>query len=63
MVPRDSGDDNERNAWIILPCFHGDSITTVFVVLDASNLAKGPVCQIQLDHHIPWALHGTWWQP
>mmetsp|Transcript_26470 Transcript_26470/g.63020 ORF Transcript_26470/g.63020 Transcript_26470/m.63020 type:complete len:96 (-) Transcript_26470:1700-1987(-) len=54
--------DDERHAWIIAPCFIGETKTTVFVILDASNLASGPVATLYFDdHHIPWGLHGSWW--
>ena len=58
LVPK--GND-ERSAWLVAPCFKGETATTSFVVLDASNLSQGPVCEAHLDHFIPWALHGTWW--
>ena len=62
LVPKE-GNGDERSAWIIAPCFQGESTSTSFVVLDANDLAKGPVCEAHLPHHIPWALHGTWWSP
>ena len=63
LVPKKTENvKDERDAWVIAPCYQGDTKTTSFVVLDASDLSKGPVCEAQLDdHHIPWALHGTWW--
>jgi all-trans-8'-apo-beta-carotenal 15,15'-oxygenase len=63
LVPKSEDESaDERDAWVIAPCFQGATNTTTFVVLDASNLSAGPVCEAHLDdHHIPWALHGTWW--
>ena len=63
IVPKKTkSDDGERNAWVIAPVYHEATKSTSFVVLDASNLSNGPVCEAHLDdHHVPWALHGTWW--
>lgn len=67
LIPKkDTSDEethNEQNAWILAPYFDGDSKTTSFAVLDASDLSKGSVAEAHLDdHHIPWALHGSWWE-
>lgn len=29
------------------------------VILDARNVAAGPVCVVQLPHHLPAGLHGS----
>jgi carotenoid cleavage dioxygenase-like enzyme len=61
LIPRGPG-NNERQAWILAPVFQGKSRSTSFVILDASDMSIGPIAEIHLDdHHIPWALHGTWW--
>lgn len=62
MVPK-RGCKGERDAWILAPYFNGDNKTTSFLVLDAKDLSKGAVAEAHLeDHHIPWGLHGTWWE-
>ena len=73
IVPRGGGDGGggggggggagEREAWIIAPVFDGATRTTSYVVLDAADLAAGPVCELPLPTHIPWGLHGTWVEP
>lgn len=57
LVARGPG---ERDAWLIAPVFDGATRTTSYVVLDAANLAAGPVCELPLPTHIPWGLHGAW---
>ena len=49
----------EREAWLLAPVFDGASGTTAYVVLDGADLAAGPVCELPLDTHIPWGLHGA----
>ena len=62
IVPRGGG-GGEREAGIIAPVFDGATRTTSYVVLDAADLAAGPVCELPLSTHIPWGLHGTWVEP
>ena len=54
------GGDAEREAWLIAPVFDGATRTTSYVILDAANLSAGPVCELPLPTHVPWALHGAW---
>ena len=67
IVPRGGGGGvgggAEREAWIVAPVFDGATRTTSYVVLDAADLAAGPVCELPLPTHIPWGLHGTWVEP
>ena len=66
IVPRGGGGGGgagEREAWILAPVFDGATRTTSYVVLDAADLAAGPVCELPLPTHIPWGLHGTWVEP
>jgi carotenoid cleavage dioxygenase len=30
------------------------------VVLDAQNLADGPLAKAMLDHRVPYGFHGNW---
>ncbi|KAL1524418.1 hypothetical protein AB1Y20_019313 [Prymnesium parvum] len=65
IVPRLTYDDNrhcdgERDAWLIAPIFDGSTRKSTYVVLDAANLAAGPVCEVELPTFIPWGLHGSW---
>ena len=70
IVPRERRADGragaaaaERDAWLVAPIFDGATNTTSYVVLDAADLAAGPVCELPLPTHIPWGLHGAWLPP
>tara|TARA_B100000513_G_scaffold71704_2_gene28800 strand:- start:3938 stop:5926 length:1989 start_codon:yes stop_codon:yes gene_type:complete len=59
VIPKEEG-AGEREAFLIAPIFDGASRTTSYVVLDAADLASGPICELPLPTHIPWGLHGAW---
>jgi all-trans-8'-apo-beta-carotenal 15,15'-oxygenase len=50
----------EDDGWLIVQEYDPDSHTTNFVILDAQNVGKGPVCRIKLGIFIPNPFHGTW---
>ena len=57
FVPRgDSRDDG----WILTLVQSGDTGNGFLAVLDAANLAAGPLATVHLDHHTPISLHGCW---
>jgi all-trans-8'-apo-beta-carotenal 15,15'-oxygenase len=53
-------DVDERAVWLLAPVFDGATRRTSYVVLDGRALARGPVCECELDTHVPWGLHGAW---
>lgn len=44
---------NEDDGWLLAPVFRSVSMTTDLVILDAANVAAGPVATIHLPHHVP----------
>jgi len=59
FVPRKNG-TAEDDGWVVLAVYDAETLLTDVVVLDAQNLAAGPVAKIHLPHHIPPGLHGSW---
>lgn len=58
---REGGEDEgEDPCWLIAPVFDAATRRSSFVVLDASQLSAGPLCEAPLDRHVPWGLHGCW---
>jgi carotenoid cleavage dioxygenase-like enzyme len=53
--------DTEDGVWLVAPCFDAERQITSFVILDGHDLKAGPIFEAELDHHIPWALHGSWY--
>ncbi|CAL8467343.1 g6880 [Coccomyxa elongata] len=44
---------SEDDGWLLAPVFRSASMTTDLVILDAADVAAGPVATIHLPHHIP----------
>ncbi|MEX2627334.1 MAG: carotenoid oxygenase family protein [Ilumatobacteraceae bacterium] len=49
---------DEDDGWL-LTFVHGAS-STEFVILDARDLARGPVAQVPLPQRVPLGFHGNW---
>lgn len=52
-------DKDEDNGWVITQVYNCKTHKTDFVVLDARNLAAGPIARVKLGHHTPYGFHGT----
>lgn len=48
--------ENEDEGWLLAPVFRSATMTTDLVILDAADVAAGPVATIHLPHHIPIGL-------
>jgi carotenoid cleavage dioxygenase-like enzyme len=50
----------EGEGWL-MGFVHDDAANaTSFAVLDATNIAKGPVATIKLPQRAPYGFHGNW---
>jgi len=52
------GDDDD--GWVITQMYLPDEQRVKYVILDARDLAAGPVCSISPGFHVPFSFHGTW---
>jgi all-trans-8'-apo-beta-carotenal 15,15'-oxygenase len=59
FVPRPGG-TQEDDGWLIAMIYDGAKDRSAVVILDAADLTKGAVATLQLTHHIPYGLHGSW---
>ncbi|ORX89145.1 carotenoid oxygenase [Basidiobolus meristosporus CBS 931.73] len=62
FVPRDgysSSGNEEDDGWVLAQVYLPKQHMTDFVILDAKNLANGPIATIHLKHHVPYGFHGT----
>ena len=50
---------DEDDGWLITQLYIPYTHKTQFVVLDAKQVEKGPVCRIHARDHIPISFHGT----
>ena len=54
-VPSSNGSD-----WILTVVFDGNKDQSTVQILQADNLAAGPICVLELPEIIPFSFHGTW---
>lgn len=59
FVPRPNG-NAEDDGWVLLQVYDAGKDRSSLVILDATNVSGGPVAKINLEHHIPPGLHGSW---
>ena len=52
----------EDDGWVVVQEYLCKSHQTQFVILDARDLAKGPIARIKLQNFIPYGFHGTFSQ-
>jgi all-trans-8'-apo-beta-carotenal 15,15'-oxygenase len=49
----------EDDGWIIVQLYLHQQHKVQFVILDAQQIHKGPICRIHLPFHLPYGFHGT----
>ena len=59
FVPRKAGAD-EGDGWLVGTVYRGETDTSDFVVLDAQNVAAGPIATAALPRRVPFGFHGNW---
>jgi len=55
-----SPSSSETDGYVVGILHNADTKKAELCVLDAGNMAAGPLCRIRLPHHIPSNLHGSW---
>ncbi len=60
FTPRPDGTD-EDDGWLLTVEYQAASHRSRLVVLDARDVAAGPVFRAQLHHHIPQGFHGNFY--
>lgn len=60
FVPGDATDLSDDAGWL-LSFVHDDAVgESVLAVLDATDLAAGPVAEIVVPQRVPYGFHATW---
>lgn len=59
MIPR-KGATSEDDGYLITFLIDENTGTSQCAILDASDIAKGPVCRLALPHKISSGVHSTW---
>lgn len=59
FVPR-SDDAPEGAGYLLANVYEANRNATHLVILDAENVAAGPLAKAYLDHRVPFGFHGNW---
>jgi all-trans-8'-apo-beta-carotenal 15,15'-oxygenase len=51
--------DDEDWGWLLTLVYNAKTERSELIILDAKDLTKEPVARLQLKHHIPYGLHGS----
>lgn len=54
------GGDAEGDGWVLTYAWDRGTDTSSLVVLDAQDLAAGPVAEVRLPVRVPFGFHGLW---
>ncbi len=58
--PESGGDGAEDDGWLVTYTHAQDGSAANFVVLDAQDVARGPVATVAIPQRIPYGFHGNW---
>ncbi|PRP77833.1 hypothetical protein PROFUN_14152 [Planoprotostelium fungivorum] len=58
FVAREGG-KNEDDGWVLVQVYYFREHKTQILVLDATELSRGPIARLKLSHHTPFTFHGT----
>jgi carotenoid cleavage dioxygenase len=50
----------ENDGWLLNFVTDTDALTSELVILDARDLAAGPVAQVHIPRRVPFGFHGNW---
>jgi carotenoid cleavage dioxygenase len=59
FVPR-SADAAEGDGWLVALVYRGNEDRSDFIVLDAQDIAAGPIATASLPRRVPFGFHGNW---
>jgi carotenoid cleavage dioxygenase len=59
FVPR-TADAAEGDGWLVATVYRGNEDRSDFVVLDAQEVAAGPIATAKVPRRVPFGFHGNW---
>lgn len=58
FIPRPNA-QAEDDGWILALIYNAARQCSDLIILDAQDIAKGPIARLKLQHHVPYGLHGS----
>lgn len=55
-IPKKNG---EKGSWILTPLYDTGKKRFTLAILDSENFEAGPICRLNLKHHVSYGLHST----
>jgi carotenoid cleavage dioxygenase len=52
--------DGEGEGWLMTFVYDHARNVSDFVILDAMDVARGPVAEIRMPRRVPYGFHGAW---
>jgi carotenoid cleavage dioxygenase-like enzyme len=59
FIPR-SDSAAEGDGWLVSVVYRGDEDRSDFIVLDAQDVAAGPIATAKMPRRVPFGFHGNW---
>lgn len=59
FVPRDKNAP-EGDGWVVTIVYDPERNLSDFIVLDTTDISKGPIARVELPTRIPFGFHGSW---
>ncbi|MDY6783625.1 MAG: carotenoid oxygenase family protein [Cyanobacteriota bacterium] len=59
FVPNPEGGE-EDEGWLLAMVYDASHHRSDLVILEASDVDRGPIARLHLNYHIPYGLHGSW---
>jgi len=59
FVPRKAG-AAEGDGWLVALVYRGSEDQSDFVVLEAQDVAAGPIASARIPRRVPFGFHGNW---
>lgn len=51
--------NGEAGSWLLTPIYDAGKRRTTIAILDSEDFSSGPVCRLNLKHHVTYGLHGS----
>jgi all-trans-8'-apo-beta-carotenal 15,15'-oxygenase len=58
FVPRPDA-TAEDDGWVLCLIYNAARRCSDLIILDGKDIAQGPIARLQLKHHVPYGLHGS----
>jgi all-trans-8'-apo-beta-carotenal 15,15'-oxygenase len=51
--------NGQPGSWLVTPLYDAGKRRTTIAIIDSEDFSSGPVCRLNLKHHVTYGLHGS----